>query len=148
MKWFKASTLKNESCFNNSNKQNRKLIFFIDLQLLRIIPISRYFMEQSHHCKRIIKNIKYSVKVKRPRSPSPTRATMNAVNSAYFRPSPLTHPRIPAVSSVYGHPPVASGQSTYALSTSSGGVYPFSVSQVPIYFFYFFCFLVFTTTYF
>jgi len=69
--------------------------------------------------------------VKRQRSPSPTRATINAVNSAYFRPSPLSHPRIPAVSSVYGHPPVASGGApTYALSSASGGsVYPFQVSQ-------------------
>lgn len=69
--------------------------------------------------------------VKRQRSPSPTRATINAVNSAYFRPSPLSHARIPAVSSVYGHPPVASsGNPTYALSSASGGgVYPFQVSQ-------------------
>eukprot|EP00088_Acartia_fossae_P037292 TRINITY_DN3845_c0_g1_i1.p1 TRINITY_DN3845_c0_g1~~TRINITY_DN3845_c0_g1_i1.p1 ORF type:complete len:426 (+),score=156.85 TRINITY_DN3845_c0_g1_i1:114-1280(+) len=68
--------------------------------------------------------------VKRPRSPSPPRTIINAVNSAYFRPSPLSHARIPAVSSVYGHPSaVASGGGapTYALSTSSSGsVYPFS----------------------
>jgi len=68
--------------------------------------------------------------VKRARSPSPPRAPMNAVNSAYFRPSPHSHARIPAVSSVYGHPSaVASGQPTYALSTTSGGVYPFPVSS-------------------
>ena len=71
--------------------------------------------------------------VKRSRSPSPPPPrppNINAANSAYFRPSPHSHARIPAVSSVYGHPSaVASGQPTYALSTTSGGVYPFPVSS-------------------
>jgi len=68
-----------------------------------------------------------SAAVKRQRTPSPPRQLAN-VNSAYYRAAPLSHARIP-VSSVYGHPSASStGAPTYALSTSSGGAYPFAVS--------------------
>lgn len=65
--------------------------------------------------------------VKRPRSPSPPPRppNINAVNSAYFRPSQLSHARVPPVSSVYG-----SVQPSYPLNTTTSSIYPFPATSV------------------
>jgi len=82
-----------------------------------------------------------SVKRQRTPSPPPTARPLN-VNAAYYRSAPplSSHLRIP-VSSVYGHPSVASptaGATSHAISAAPGGGggsansgnYPFSVTQV------------------
>lgn len=84
--------------------------------------------QPSHYMKPHLPGLPAAVsQIKRQRSPSPPRAPLPNVNSAYYRSAPMLG-RIP-VSSVYGHPSASStGAPTYALSTSNGA-YPFAVTQ-------------------
>ena len=83
--------------------------------------------QPSHYMKPHIPGLPTAAQIKRQRSPSPPRAPLPTVNSAYYRSAPLLG-RIP-VSSVYGHPSASStGAPTYAMSSSSAA-YPFSVTQ-------------------
>jgi len=88
-------------------------------------PASR---QPSHYMKPHLPGMPPVAQVKRPRTPSPPRAPLASVNSAYYRSAPLSHGRLP-VSSVYGHPSASStGAATYAMS-SSNAAYPFPVTQ-------------------
>jgi hypothetical protein len=81
--------------------------------------------QPSHYMKPHIPGVPAAAaQIKRQRSPSPPRAQLPNVNSAYYRAAPMLG-RIP-VSSVYGHPSASStGAPTYAMSTSSAA-YPFA----------------------
>jgi len=85
--------------------------------------------QPNHYMKPHIPGLPSVAQVKRQRTPSPPRAPLSAMNSAYYRSAPHPNARIP-VSSVYGHPSASStGAPTYAMSASSNPAYPFAVTQ-------------------